>query len=157
MDRYDAYAKVSGTALYTVDRNLKHMLVARTLRCPHPHARLRSIDISAAEQLKGVAAILHQGNAPAITWHADSFLFDRHLRYQGDEVAVVAAETEAIAEEALRLISVDYELLPFETRTMEAFGDGAPAYHDEGTIVNGAPAEGGRGDVGTALTTADAS
>ncbi len=156
VDRYDAYAKVSGTALYAVDRQLRHMLVARTLRCPHPHANLRSIDTKAAEKLDGVVAVLHHGNAPAIGWYADSFLFDKHLRYQGDEVAVVAAESAAIAEEALRLIQVDYEILPFETRTMEAYRDGAPAYHDEGTMVNGGPSEGDRGDVDAALAAADA-
>ncbi len=154
--RYDAYAKVCGTALYTVDRQLKQGLTARILRCPHPHARLKSIDTRVAERLPGVAAVLHAGNTPAISWYGDSFLFDRHLRYQGDEVAVVAATSAAVADEDLGLIRVDYEELPFETRTMEAFRDGAPTYHDDGALVNGRPATGGRGEVDQALADADA-
>ena len=154
--RYDAYGKVSGTTLYTIDRQLRHALVARTLRCPHPHARLRKIDTRQAEQLPGVVAVLHHGNAPDIPWYADSKLFDTHLRYQGDEVAVVAAESAAIADEALRLIAVDYDLKSFETRTMEAWRRGAPKYHDEGRLVNGKPATGGRGDVDEAVKAADA-
>lgn len=155
-ERYDAYDKVSGTALYTVDRRLRHALTARTLRSPHPHARIRSLDASAAERAPGVAAVLHHGNAPDIPWYGDSRLFDPHLRHQGDEVAVVAAETAAAAEAALKLIRVDYEILPHETRTTAAWRDDAPAYHDEGRLVNGAPATGERGDPDGALAAADA-
>lgn len=155
-ERYDAYDKVSGTALYTVDRRLRHALTARTLRCPHPHARLRRLDASAAERHPGVAAVLHHGNAPRIPWYDDSFLFDEHLRHQGDEVAVVAAETPQAAAEALALIRVEYEILPHETRTTEAWRDGAPVYHDEGSLVNGGPSTGERGDPDGALAAADA-
>ncbi len=154
-DRYDGYAKLSGSAMFTVDRNLPHMLVAKILRCPHPHAHIRVIRTAAAERLRGVAAVMHQGNAPSIPWYADSQLFDPHLRYAGDEVAVVAAETEAIADEALSLIEVEYEIRPFETRTMEAFNDNAPSYHEEGSVVNGEPSTGGRGDVDAAFASAD--
>lgn len=154
--RYDAYGKVSGTALYAIDRKLRHALAARILRCPHPHARIRKIDASRAERREGVVAVLHHDNAPDIPWYADSKLFDTHLRYQGDEVAMVAAESAAIAEEALGLIEVDYELLPFETRTMEAWQESAPAYHDEGRLAGGQPAKGERGDVDQALAAADA-
>jgi xanthine dehydrogenase YagR molybdenum-binding subunit len=156
VDRYDGYNKLSASAQFTVDRKLPHMLVARTLRCPHPHAQIRAINSSAAEKLRGVVAILHHDNAPPIPWYADSLLFDTHLRYQGEEVAVVAAETEAIANEALSLIQVEYEILPFETRTMEAYKEGAPVYHEEGSVVNGQPSTGGRGDVDAAFASADA-
>jgi xanthine dehydrogenase YagR molybdenum-binding subunit len=154
--RYDAYAKASGDACYAFDRQLKHALAARILRCPHPHARLRSLDTGAAERLPGVRAVLHAGNVPEIPWYGDSFLFDRHLRYQGDEVAVVAADSAAVADAALDLIRAEYELLPHETRTMAAFADDAPQYHEEGRLVGGRVTEMARGDVDAALAAADA-
>lgn len=135
VNRFDGYDKVSGTARYTFDVDLPHMAHAKTLRSPHPHARIRSIDTSEAEVLPGVLAILHSGNSPAIPWYGQSTLFDTHLRYQGDEVACVAATTEKIAEQALKLIRVDYEVLDFEVDVEKmASGDG-PALHDGGPLA----------------------
>jgi len=156
VERYDGYHKVSGTALYTIDRQLRHALAARVLRSPHPHATIRKIDTSKAEALEGVMAVLHHGNAPDIPWHRDSKLFDTHLRYAGDEVALVVAKTASVAEEALSLVQVEYEVLPHETRTMEAMGDGAPELHDEGSLQGGEPATYARGEVEPALESADA-
>jgi CO/xanthine dehydrogenase Mo-binding subunit len=111
--RKDGYDKVSGTAAYTFDIQLPHLAYAKTLRCPLPHAKIKRIDYEKARQLPGVLAILTYQNSPEIKWYYTSFLFDPHLRYEGDEIACLAAESEAIAEEAIRLIEVEYEALPF--------------------------------------------
>lgn len=104
--RWDARAKVTGAARYTVDVHLPGMLHAALLRSPLPHARIRSLDLSPAASAPGVHAVLSVvGSAtdgrPAV------------LRYIGQPVAALAAETLALAEAALRLIRVEYEPLPF--------------------------------------------
>jgi xanthine dehydrogenase YagR molybdenum-binding subunit len=85
------------------------------LRSPLPHARIRRIDVSRAQALPGVRAVLCSGNAPDIEWYEKSRLFDRTVRFVGDEVAAVAADSIDIAEDALSVIEVDYEPLAFTT------------------------------------------
>ena len=100
LPRVDAYARVSGSATYTLDVSLPGMLHAVILRCPHAHAQVRKVDASGALKLPGVAAVL-TGEDPATTipWYDEtdkgvqSRLFDPHCRYAGEEVAAVAAET----------------------------------------------------------------
>src|SRR4029450_7758919 len=92
---------------------LPGLMCARVLRSPLPHARVRRINTSRAEALPGVRAVLSGANAPEISWYKDSYVFDHTVRFIGDEVAAVAADTEEIAEDALRLIEVEYEPLPF--------------------------------------------
>src|SRR5579859_7767363 len=112
--RVDGLERVTGAARYTSDIQLAGMLYGAIARCPHPHARLRAIDVSAAESLPGVRAILTHQNAPPLAWHGKaSRVFDTELRHEGDEVAAVAADDLETAERALRLIQVDYEVLPF--------------------------------------------
>ena len=69
VSRVDGYDKVSGTAQYTFDVSLPNMAFAKTLRCPHPHARIKSIDISKALKLPGVLAIITHENTPKIPWY----------------------------------------------------------------------------------------
>ncbi|HEV3338911.1 MAG TPA: xanthine dehydrogenase family protein molybdopterin-binding subunit [Pirellulales bacterium] len=98
-DRLDGLEKATGAAKYTYDINLKGMLFAKILGCPHAHCKIKSIDTASAEKMRGVHAVI------AIKKQGEE------VRWQGDEIAVVAAETEAAAAEALKLIDVDYELL----------------------------------------------
>src|SRR5262249_57722879 len=91
------------------------MLVGKLLRSPHAHARVRSIDVSAAELAPGVHAVVHAGNVSQLPfgYGGDNVpLKGDGVRCVGDEVAAVAAESEAAALEALELIDVHYELLP---------------------------------------------
>lgn len=137
VSRVDGYDKVSGTAVYAFDKIFPNMTYAKTLRCPYPHAKIKSIDTAAAEKVQGVLKILTHKNAPKIPWYGMSYLFDPHLRFEGDEVAVVVAETEQIAEDALKLIQVEYAELPFVMDAGTAMEDGAPQIHDSGNIAIG--------------------
>src|SRR5690242_18762792 len=100
--RVEGHEKVSGRARYSYDIRLPGQLYARVLRCPHPHARLRRVDSARAEALPGVRAVIHAFNLPEVKWYEDAHLFERELRFVGDEVAVVAADSEEIADDALR-------------------------------------------------------
>jgi xanthine dehydrogenase YagR molybdenum-binding subunit len=111
--RVEAPDKVTGRARYSSDVRLPGQLQGRILRSPHPHARILEVDASAARALPGVRAVISSADAPAIRWYEESLLFDTTVRFVGDEVAAVAAETDELAEDALRLIKVRYEALPF--------------------------------------------
>jgi len=154
--RIDGYDKVSGTAVYTYDKLLPRMVIGKILRCPYPNARIKSIDVSAARKLDGVLDILTYENTPKIEWHGTSYLFDPHLRFEGDEVAAVAAETEQIAADALRLIKVEYEELPFVVDATEAIKSDAPKVYESGNIRGGKPSTYSRGDVEKGFAQADA-
>ncbi|NIM15706.1 MAG: molybdopterin-dependent oxidoreductase [Candidatus Aminicenantes bacterium] len=154
--RVDGYDKVSGTALYTLDVELPNMAAAKTLRCPHPHARVISMDIGEAQKLPGVLAIITHKNIPQIPWYGNtSYLFDPHLRYLGDEVACVAAESEQIAVEALALIKVEYKVLPFVVDVEKAMKPGAPKIYENGNIQGGKPSIYERGDIEKGFKEAD--
>lgn len=152
--RVDATEKVTGRAHYTADVQLPGQLVARVLRSPHPHARIVRIDTSAAEALEGVRAVLSSANAPAIGWYNDSQLFDRTVRFVGDEVAAIAADSAEIADDALALIAVEYELLPFAADLDAALGPDAPKLRPAGNQVE-EPTVYKRGDVEAGLGAAD--
>jgi xanthine dehydrogenase YagR molybdenum-binding subunit len=101
VSRVDGPAKVTGAAQYTFDLKRPGMLYAKVLRCPHAHAKITSIDVSAAQRMPGVKAVrVIQGPGAEIQWALD-------------EVAAVAAVSETVAEDALRAIRVEYEVLPF--------------------------------------------
>lgn len=153
--RIDGYDKVSGTARYTFDLTLPNMAHARVLRSKLPHATIRSIDTSGTEKLPGVLAVISHKNTPEIKWYGNSFLFDRHIRFAGDEIACVAAESAAIAEKALALIKVEYQELPFVVDAGEAMKKTAPQLHAEGNIQGGKPFTYERGDVEKAFQEAD--
>lgn len=154
--RIDGYDKVSGSAEYTFDVRLPNMAFAKTLRCSLPHAIIKKIDITRAQQLPGVLAIHTHENAPKIPWYSGSFLFDPHVRFEGDEVACVAAETEKIAEQAIKLIEVEYDALPFVINAEKAMQPDAPKIHDDGNISGGEPAIYQRGDLEKGFSEADA-
>ena len=141
--RGEGSGKVSGQTAYAADVKLPGLLWAKTLRSPHPHARIRRIDISKAERLPGVRAIITGEDVkghlvgkqirdmPVLCW-------DR-VRFVGDRVAAVAAETVDAAEEALHLIDVDYEQLAAVFDPLEATAPGAPLLHDNVAAYDGAP------------------
>jgi xanthine dehydrogenase molybdenum-binding subunit len=139
--RIDAYERVTGQAQYTGDIQLPNMLYARVLRSPHPHAKILSIDTAKAEKLPGVKGILHQGNAK-IPWSSGGhthqrFIFNNPVRFAGDAVAAVAATDRHIAEQALALIEVKYEKLPFVLDPNEALKPDAPKISTNGNLSVG--------------------
>ncbi|HEU0073347.1 MAG TPA: molybdopterin cofactor-binding domain-containing protein, partial [Dehalococcoidia bacterium] len=149
-------AKVRGAAKYTADLKRPGMLYGRILRSPHPHARIRSIDTSKAKALPGVHAVLTYQDVPQVRIDADLLPLDQTLRFVGDEVAVVAAERESFAEDALALIDVDYEVLPAVFDAAEALSPGAPVLHEHapGNLVGGDALMVERGDVAGGLANA---
>ncbi|HSF31997.1 MAG TPA: xanthine dehydrogenase family protein molybdopterin-binding subunit [Candidatus Tectomicrobia bacterium] len=152
--RVEGVEKVTGRALYAYDMHLPGLLCARILRSPLPHARIRRLDTSHAETLPGVRAVLSIVNAPKVGWYQDGYLFDHTVRFIGDEVAAVAADTEEIAEDALRLIEVDYEPLPFVVDIATALQPDAPKLRDSGNIA-GEPKVYRRGDPEAGFRDAD--
>jgi CO/xanthine dehydrogenase Mo-binding subunit len=140
---------VNGFAQYTEHMNFSGALYTRTLRSPHPHARITSIDTSAAEKFPGVAAVLHRGNLPDMykdvvvgSGPPPRGLFDQELFEVGAPVAMIAAESEHIADEAMRLIQVQYEVLPAAMDFLEAMKSTTPKQFDsnlDGTILGVSP------------------
>jgi len=159
LPRVDAYERVSGAAEYTYDVLLPDMLHAAILRSPHAHAMVKAIDTSAAQKMPGVVAVLTQDSPGAnMPWYggrtAQSKLFDPHCRYEGDEVAAVAAETPYQAWDALRAIKVTYEELPFVIDQESSLKTGAPKLHESGNST-GDPRVTKRGDVAKGFADAD--
>jgi len=118
--RVDAKLVVTGRATYTHDIFFKDMLFAKILRSPHASAEIVSIDLSAARDFPGVKAVLQ--------------LKEGKVRYEGDQVAAVAATSEKTAEEALKLIKVEYRVLPHVSTPDQAMADGAPKVKDSGNV-----------------------
>jgi xanthine dehydrogenase YagR molybdenum-binding subunit len=124
--RLDGPAKTQGSAKYAYDINRPGMLFGRLLGSPHPHARIRSIDLTAAQKAPGVRAALSLID-PAAGEAAK-------VRYQGEEIAAVAAATEEAAEDAIRLIKVDYEVLPHLATIEQSMRPEAPAVFPKGNV-----------------------
>jgi len=176
--RIDAVERVTGKAAYTRDVRLPGMLYARVLRSPHPHARVRRIDTSKAAALPGVKAVITHDNAP-VWWGAGSiaggaqysddvkkittqrrYIFNNPVRFVGDAVAAVAAVDRHVAEEALDLIAVDYEVLPFVIDPEEALSPEAVKIWPEGNLSpnarnEAAPSQSRRGNVDEGFAAAD--
>ena len=150
--RIDAIERVTGQAKYTRDWKLPGMLFGKVLRSPHPHARLVSIDTSEAEALPGVQAVITYENAQVV-WGAGSvnggrqyndptkaatihrrYIFNNPVRFVGDSIAAVAATDRHTAEEAVSLIKVEYEELPFVLEPEEALQADAPKVYPEGNL-----------------------
>ena len=136
--RIDALKRVTGTATYTGDIHLPGMLYARVLRSPYPHARIRRIDVSKAVASPGVKAILTRDNCDVVWGSGDTrnkrYLFNNPVRFAGDAVAAVAAVDQHAAEEAMRLIDVDYEKLPFVLDPEDALKPGAVEIQTGGNL-----------------------
>ena len=143
--RIDGIARVTGQARYTQDLYLPGMLHVRLLRSPYPRARVRKIDASRALALPGVRGVLHRFNAPKAAFRGEENIFRDEVRFAGDEVAAVAADSEETAAEAVRLIEVDYEVLPFVADLEEAMTDGAVRLADGGNVTESGKYD--RGDV----------
>ncbi|MBN1248696.1 MAG: molybdopterin-dependent oxidoreductase [Anaerolineae bacterium] len=146
LPKVDAPKLVQGHAAFVADFERPGMLYARILHSPHAHARIRKIDTREAENLPGVHAVLCYKNVPRVVYSTagqsypipgplDYVSFDRKVRYVGDRVAAVAAESPEIAEEALALIRVDYEVLPAALTVDAAMAEGAPVIHDQDDYV----------------------
>lgn len=132
LPRVDAIEKVNGEIKHVADIQLPGMLHTKFLRSPHPHARIVRIDTSQAESLPGVQAILTHKNTPKVHPRGKfEYLLDETVHKAGEEVAAVAAVTKEIAEEALQLIEVEYEILPAVFDAEEAMQPGAPLIHPE--------------------------
>jgi putative selenate reductase molybdopterin-binding subunit len=145
--KVDAVKLVQGKPAFAADMHMPGMLVAKVLHSPHAHARIRQIDASQARALPGVAAVLTWQDLPRVVYSTagqsdpipgplDAFSLDHKVRFVGDRVAFVAAETAEIAEQALQLIHVEYELLPAIIDPTQAMVPGAPVLHDEAEYVN---------------------
>lgn len=124
--RVDGRERVTGGAQYTYDVSLPGMLIAVGLRSPHPHARVVAIDTAAAERAPGVRAVYTRFNAAGLVNPANNRpLFAEEVLFQGQEVALVVAETREQAEDGMRLLAVEYEQLPFVADPEAALTDGA--------------------------------
>ncbi|MFA6434505.1 MAG: molybdopterin cofactor-binding domain-containing protein [Elusimicrobiales bacterium] len=140
--KMDALGLACGEPVFTGDADLNGMLYGRILWSPFAHARIKKIDTREAEKLPGVKAVLTYKNVPRVPHTTagqgypepspyDSYILDNKVRFVGDRVAAVAAETPDAADAALKLIKVDYEPLPAVFDPFEAVKDGAPVIHDE--------------------------
>lgn len=139
--RLDGPAKVTGKSQYSADVDLPGMLRGKILRSPYPHARILSIDTSAAEALPGVHAVITGQDKEYLIGRAICdlpVLAGREVRFIGDRVAAVAAENTDIAERALDLIDVEYEELPAVFTIDEAIADGACPVHQDMPSYEGA-------------------
>lgn len=139
--RIDARPKVDGSLKYPSDFYVKGMIWGRVLRARYPHALIKSIDTSEAGRLAGVVAVLThkdiQGsNRFGIERQDQPVLCEDRVRYVGDAVALVGAETEEIAEEALSLIKVDYEQLPLVDDPRRSLEKDTIKLHEKGNIVH---------------------
>ncbi|SEL21342.1 molybdopterin-dependent oxidoreductase [Streptacidiphilus jiangxiensis] len=134
---------VTGTARYTFDMEVEGLLHMKLLRSPHPHARIVSIDTSAALRVPGVHAVLTHHDAPETLYSSarhehptedpdDTRVLDDVVRFVGQRVAAVVADSEGAAEEGCRRIVVEYEQLPFVLDPEEAMAPGAPVIHPKG-------------------------
>ena len=143
--RVEGAEKVSGQAVYGADVHFPDALWGKILRSPYPHARIVRIDTSKVWQVLGVKAVVtgkeepnhYMGKSirdiPVLCWDK--------VRYIGDRVAAVAAESRDAAEEAIELIEVEYEELPAVFDVLEAMKPGAPVLHDNAPGYDGAPAD----------------
>ncbi len=142
LQKVDGLPLVTGKPMFVNDIDLPGTLHVKILRSPHAHARILSIDTSRAEALPGVVLVLTHENTSTTRYTTagqgypepspyDSLIFDPKVRFIGDRVAAVAAETEDIALEALKLIEVQYKELPAVLSLDEALRPDAPVIHDE--------------------------
>lgn len=154
-----ARSKVLGRAVYAGDVKVAGMLHGKVLRSPYPHARIVSIDASEARALPGVSVVLTGEDCPDAPWgvHAkERFILAKgKVKFAGEEVVAVAAETEEIARDALDLVRIEYEELPPLLTPEAALADGAPTVHDgrESNISHTINVEEGDVDAGFAAST----
>ena len=159
--RPDAVDKVTGVTRYADDLTFSGMLYGATLRAAYPHARIRSISTEGAAAIPGVRAVLTHRDVPGRNRHGLVFpdwpvLCDDKVRYMGDAVALVAAESPEIAAQALKAIEVEYEPLPVVSSPEQALQAGAPLVHEvweKGNLLEHIVVR--RGEVDQGFTEAD--
>ncbi|MCD6425285.1 MAG: molybdopterin-dependent oxidoreductase [Anaerolineales bacterium] len=140
--RPEANKKVTGEAVYTDDISFPDMLFGATLRAGIPHGRVKKLDITKAKALPGVQAVLTADDIPGRVNHG-LIIQDwpaligvgETARYVGDAIAIVAADTEDIARQALDLIDFEIEPLPMVTNAVDAKADDAPLVHESGNLL----------------------
>jgi hypothetical protein len=115
-----AIPRFTGTAEYATRVWFPNLLYAKLLTCPHPRARVRKLDTSRAERMPGVAYVLTSRNAPL------SSPLSEDLEFQGQVLAIIAADSEDLAEDAVEAIEVEYEVLPFASTLAQAMSPNAP-------------------------------
>lgn len=146
VDRIDAVAKVTGKAKYVDDFFERDMLIGKVLRSPYAHAKIKDIDVSEAKKIEGVEGIITYKDLPNMKFSTaghpwsleashrdieDRLILTDKARFVGDAVAAVVAKDEVIAERALKLIKVEYEVLPHIINPEDAIKEGAPVIHEE--------------------------
>jgi putative selenate reductase molybdopterin-binding subunit len=150
--KVDAIKLAQGKPAFTTDMELRGMLIGKVMHSDVAHARIKSIDTSAAKALKGVHAVLTWKDLPRVVYSTagqsdpipgplDMFSLDNKVRFVGDRVAFVAADTEEIALQAIELIKVEYEELPALLDSSKSMNSDAPILHDEPEYVNFADSE----------------
>jgi selenium-dependent xanthine dehydrogenase len=140
--RPDGVDKVTGQAIFTDDLVFDDMLFAKAKRAMVPHAILKSLDLSQARALEGVAAVLTAEDIPGEQKHG-LVIFDwpaiigvgERIRYVGDTIAIIAAETSEIAEHAAELIEAEFELLPVISNPVQALQEDQPKLHENGNLL----------------------
>jgi CO/xanthine dehydrogenase Mo-binding subunit len=141
--RLDGAEKVTGSTRYAADVDIPDVLWAKVLRSPLPHARILKVDSSKATQVPGVRAVISGADIPPVLvglrMKDMPVLARDRVRYVGEPVAAVAADTPELAEEALNSIDVQYEELPFVTDPLEAIRPGAPVLHEDPAGYANAP------------------
>ncbi len=138
--RIDGLGMVTGQTKYAFDLSFPNMLIGKMIRSPHPHARILAIDTSKAERLQGVRAVVTAKDTDNIKFGSNEYFFPHtvdqmafeaeKVRYVGDEIGALAAVDEETALEALKLIDVKYEILPWVVDVEEAIKPGAPQIHE---------------------------
>ena len=162
---FRARQKVTGTASYTIDLDFPGMLVGRVVRSPYPRATILSIDTSEAERLPGVAAVITGRDVPEIPFPPVYDLrvlagaADPYVRFVGDEVAAIAAETEQIADAAVKLVTVKYQPLPATGDASATSKPGSPdvesPFYTDNVMDPYSPLVLSRGDVDAGMAQAD--
>jgi CO/xanthine dehydrogenase Mo-binding subunit len=143
--RIQGLGVITNAGWYAENLSRGNQLWMTTLRSPNPHARVKSVDSSDAEKMPGVAMVLHRFNLPRQyqsikigSGPPDRLLFPEEVFMVGDPVAIVLAESQDVADEAMRLIKVEYEVLPAATNFLDSMQPGAPKQWDntlDGTVV----------------------
>jgi CO/xanthine dehydrogenase Mo-binding subunit len=134
--RVDGWGKVTGRAKFAEDYNVAHQLYGKVLRAKYPHAKILKIDVSKAQKLDGVEAVLTAKDIPGsklfgVVVQNQAIIAQDKVRYLGDGVALVAAKTKEIAEEAISLIEVEYEQLPILSDPEESFKPNSLKIHGD--------------------------
>jgi CO/xanthine dehydrogenase Mo-binding subunit/aerobic-type carbon monoxide dehydrogenase small subunit (CoxS/CutS family) len=158
--RPDAINKVTGRARFTDDYSFPDMLHGRTLRAGIPHAIIKRLDVSKARVLKGVHAVLTAADIHGKRNHGLVIQdwpvmvgIGEKVRYVGDAIAIVAADTREIASKALELVEIEYEQLPIVTSAIDARKEGAPLVHENGNLLK--HIEVNKGDINAGFNKAD--